>query len=154
MAIKIKLRRSEKAEMPELSVVDLKTEKEVVAPFPIPVCGGDIDVRNAMEAAILREHKKLCGISRERMLVLHVQSPSVPTLDFVDLPGLCSMPHKGEPKDMPDQTRELIMHFVEAHKQHAVFLLVIPASQDPRVAPIMEIVTKHSLQKQSIGGAH
>jgi hypothetical protein len=40
---------------------------------------------------------------------------------------------------------------VEAHRQHAVFLLVMPASMDPRVAPVMEIVTAHKLQSNSIG---
>jgi len=194
MAIKIKLRRTEKAETPELSVVDLKTEKEIEPPRPIPVATGHTDVREAMNDAIRREHKNLCGISLERMLVLHVRSPSVPTLsiallpvgpsslavtmrqashtgvaidaaflsitfriwqvptlDFVDLPGLCSMSHRGEPADMAAQTRKLITQVIEEHRQHAVFLLVMPASIDPRVAPVMEIVTEHRLEAQSIG---
>ena len=37
-----------------------------------------MDVRQAMNDAIRREHTNLSGISLERMLVLHVRSPSVP----------------------------------------------------------------------------
>lgn len=45
------------------------------------------------------------GVSQTRMLVLRIESPAVPTLDIIDLPGLVSSRRAGEPADLPEQTR-------------------------------------------------
>ena len=77
-------------------------------PRQIPIADGHKEVQKAMMDAIREEHNAVAGVSRKRMLVLRVSSPTVPTLDFIDLPGLVQIPRPGEPQDMPEQTRELI----------------------------------------------
>ena len=67
-------------------------------------------------------------MSQTNMLVLRLSAPNVPSLDLVDLPGLVSVAQDGEPDDMPEQTEKLLSSFIQAHKTHSVFLLVVPAS--------------------------
>jgi hypothetical protein len=87
MAIRIELRRTDEPEPPLLSVVDMTSGRELEAPRQIPLVGGFLDVREKMDDAIKAEHSSLQGVSQTRMLVLRVCSPTVPTIDLVDLPG-------------------------------------------------------------------
>ena len=151
MAIKVELRRTPKATAPELQVVDLQTQKPVGRTRIVTLEAGSRDVSKAMEAVIREEHNDLVGVSQTRMLVLRVASPTVPSLDLVDLPGLVSTPQEGEPDDLPEQTEKLLSTFINAHKAHAVFLLIVPASVPPRTAPIVNLVKKHGVEAQTIG---
>ena len=150
MAIKVELRRGA-AKPAELQVVDLVTQEPVSEPAIITLEAGERDVRVAMDKAIRAEHSELTGISQTRMLVLRVTSPTVPSLDLVDLPGLVSARTDGEPPDMPEQTRELLDKFIRAHKQHSVFLVVIRAAHSPKAEPVLGLVQEHGIEKQCIG---
>ena len=147
MAIKVELRRGQ-ARPTELQVVDLATQEPRSAPNIIV---GEMDVRMEMEKIIRQEHSGLSGVSQTRMLVLRVRSPTVPSLDLVDLPGLVSAKRPGEPDNLAAQTEQLLGSFIEGHKQHSVFLVVIPAALPPNVAPVLGLVQKHGVEAQSIG---
>lgn len=88
MAVRIELRRTAEPEPPLLSTVDATTGAQIEPPRQIPLEGGALDVRTRMDDAIRAEHAELAGVSASRMLVLRVYSPTVPTLDLIDLPGL------------------------------------------------------------------
>ena len=60
----------------------------------------------------MQEHSSVVGVSQTRMLVLRVSSPTVPSLDLVDLPGLVSVRRQGEPDDMAAQTEQLLSNFI------------------------------------------
>ena len=105
MPIKVQLRRTLRPEPIELSVVDMQGRR-VGKPIVIAVENGHVDVREQMRKVLQSEHGSLTGISHTRMLILKVFSNLVPTLDFIDLPGLVSAAatHDGEPEDMGPQT--------------------------------------------------
>ena len=152
MAIKVELRRTlAGAEPPQLQVVDVKTQQPLGPKMTLALNAGDHDINEAMQQQIRIEHKGLVGVSLKRMLVLRVCSPSVPSLDLIDLPGLVNTRREGEPEDMAEQTKELISSFIEAHKAHAMFLVIVPAAVAPNTAPILELVQKYQIEGQCIG---
>jgi hypothetical protein len=152
MAIKVELRRTAVAAPPELQVVDLKTQEPMGKKRIVTLVAGSLDVSAAMEEAIREEHSGLVGVSQSRMLVLRVHSPTVPSLDLVDLPGLVSVEnHDEEGHDMPAQTTKLLSSFISEHKEHAVFLVVLPATTPPRTSPVLKLVKDHKIESQTIG---
>ena len=152
MPIKVQLRRTATPEPIELSVVDTRGRR-IGSPVVIAAECGHVDVRETMRKVIQAEHGRLTGVSHTRMLNLQVRSNLVPTLDFIDLPGLVSVAatHEGEPEDMGTQTERLLSSMISLHKEHAIFLAVVLASQPPRNAPIMRMVQEHGIEAQTIG---
>ena len=116
LPIKIQLRRTPLASPPTLQVVDVDTQAPESAARTIPLVNGEIDVREAMEELVRKEHSDGKGISKKRMLVLSLSSPDVPTLDLVDLPGLVSAGLPDEPADLPEQTEALIGSFIDRYE--------------------------------------
>ena len=111
--------------------------------------GGESDIRAAMDEAIRAENDGLLqGVSQTHMLVLSVASPKVPTLDLVDLPGLVKNGRPGEPDDIEQQTLSLLTTFATAHKDHAIFLAVIEASQSLRGDDIVKLVNTLGVARQ------
>lgn len=151
MPIKIQLRRTLRPEPPVLETKNTRTGAIEGAPRIITLAAGEVDVREAMESAIIREHRRLVGISQERMLILSVSSPDVPDLDLVDLPGLVSSHRPGEPPELPRQTEELLERFSTEHKHHALFLVAMLAGSSPRDASILKVVQRLGIEAQSIG---
>lgn len=47
-------------------------------------------VKEAMETVLIQEFGGLTGVSKTKMLILHITGPNCPDLDMVDLPGLVS----------------------------------------------------------------
>ena len=68
MAIKIRLRRSAEPTPPTLETYNMRTRRTEIEARIITLAAGELDVREAMESAIKKEHRKLAGISQERML--------------------------------------------------------------------------------------
>eukprot|EP00966_Prymnesium_polylepis_P211607 4900310-Prymnesium_polylepis.2 len=80
-----------------------------------------------MEALLKKEHERVTGICSTRMLVLSLRSPSVPTIDLIDLPGLVQVPGPEDPADLPMQTEDLIKKFIGDNRENAIFLALCPA---------------------------
>ena len=66
-----------------------------------------------MGRIIKEEHGALKGVSATRIIILHISSPDMPFLDFIDMPGLVTAPSGPEPSDIASQTELL----VKAHMQ-------------------------------------
>lgn len=147
MPIKVELRRGA-AKPAELQVVNSRTQEPITGPTIIM---SELDVREEMEKTLRAERSQLVGVSQTRMLVLRVASPTVPSLDLVDLPGLVSVKRDGEPDDMAVQTEQLLSNFIDDHKKHSVFLVVIPAAVPPNTASVLRLVQEHKIESQSIG---
>ena len=149
MKIQVRLRRTAQASAPRLEVIDTSTNLSVGPSRTIPMDGANIDVREAMERIIRDKNTNLSGVSADHMIVLHVESPNVPSLNLVDMPGLVSAASPGEPEDMAQQTQALVQDHIEKHKEHSLFLCVIPATSPPNSTLSMQLIQQNGLRIQS-----
>ncbi|XP_016135219.1 interferon-induced GTP-binding protein Mx-like [Sinocyclocheilus grahami] len=67
------------------------------------------------------------GISDE-LITLEVMSPDVCNLTLIDLPGIARVPLKGQPEDIGEQIKSLIIKFIA--KQETINLVVVPCNTD------------------------
>ncbi|XP_056107088.1 myxovirus (influenza virus) resistance G [Rhinichthys klamathensis goyatoka] len=64
----------------------------------------------------------------DELITLEVMSPDVCDLTLIDLPGIARVPVKGQPQDIGNQIKHLIMKFIE--KQETINLVVVPCNND------------------------
>ncbi|KAK7121471.1 hypothetical protein R3I93_022534 [Phoxinus phoxinus] len=64
----------------------------------------------------------------DELITLEVMSPDVCDLTLIDLPGIARVPVKGQPQDIGNQIKNLIMKFIE--KQETINLVVVPCNTD------------------------
>uniref|UniRef100_A0A8C1MP35 Myxovirus (influenza virus) resistance D n=1 Tax=Cyprinus carpio TaxID=7962 RepID=A0A8C1MP35_CYPCA len=67
------------------------------------------------------------GISDD-LITLEVMSPDVCDLTLIDLPGIARVPLRGQPEDIGEQIKRLIIKFIE--KQETINLVVVPCNID------------------------
>lgn len=150
MRIEVRLRRAPIATVPRLDMYNLR-ESRLEFSRLISCDGGAVDVRQAMEAVIQQHSGGLRGVSKDFKIILHVQSPNVPSLDLVDLPGVVTAASPGEPEDMPQQTRELVEEHILQSKAHSLFLCVVPATMAPNASTGMQLLQQLGVLDRTIG---
>ncbi|KAF7689624.1 interferon-induced GTP-binding protein MxB [Silurus meridionalis] len=64
----------------------------------------------------------------DELISLMITSPDVCDLTLIDLPGITRVPVKGQPEDIGDQIRRLILKFIE--KRETINLVVVPCNVD------------------------
>ncbi|KAK2867237.1 hypothetical protein Q8A67_025354 [Cirrhinus molitorella] len=64
----------------------------------------------------------------DELITLEIMSSDVCDLTLIDLPGIARVPVKGQPEDIGDQIKSLIMKFIE--KQETINLVVVPCNTD------------------------
>ncbi|KAL2082621.1 hypothetical protein ACEWY4_022439 [Coilia grayii] len=64
----------------------------------------------------------------EELISLEIMSPDVCDLTLIDLPGIARVPVKGQPEDIGDQIKRLILSFIE--KSETIILVVVPCNVD------------------------
>eukprot|EP00730_Choanoeca_flexa_P007291 TRINITY_DN12308_c2_g5_i11.p1 TRINITY_DN12308_c2_g5~~TRINITY_DN12308_c2_g5_i11.p1 ORF type:complete len:683 (+),score=194.46 TRINITY_DN12308_c2_g5_i11:19-2067(+) len=84
-------------------------------------------VREEIEAQTSRITGPGKAISKEA-IHLRVHSPKVVNLTLVDLPGLTKVPVGDQPKDIEQQLRDLVLHYI--HSPNSLILAVSPANSD------------------------
>ncbi|KAI9127406.1 hypothetical protein K1719_001965 [Acacia pycnantha] len=84
-------------------------------------------VSDAIEAATQELAGKSKGISNTP-LTLIVKKNGVPDLTMVDLPGITRVPIHGQPEDIYDQIKEMIMEYIKP--EETIILNVLSATQD------------------------
>ena len=100
-----------------------------------------------MQEIIEREHGSAAeGVSTERIIILTIKSPYVPSIDMVDLPGLVMAP-----ESMKQGTRQVVEDHVQRHGQYSIYLATVAATLAPNQSPAMEIVQSHELEGRTIG---
>lgn len=73
----------------------------------------------------------------EDQIVLNIYSKLLYNLSFVDLPGLTKVPVSGQPDDIEDKIRKLVLHFVE--NPNSIILAVVTANTDPATSESLHI---------------
>jgi GTP-binding protein EngB required for normal cell division len=149
MPIHVRLRRGP-AKAPQLEVVS--TSGGILnAAISVPAeCAHD-DVRRTMERIVREQNADLTGVTADRKILLHVQSPNVPTLDLVDLPGVVAAAANGEPSNMPDQTKNLVQQHIQRHKVRSVFLACVDAPTAPNSSTAVQILVQQQVLDNTIG---
>ncbi|KAJ8246700.1 hypothetical protein GJAV_G00254430 [Gymnothorax javanicus] len=64
----------------------------------------------------------------DEMITLEISCPDVCDLTLIDLPGIARVPVKGQPEDIGDQIKSLILNFIE--KTETIILVVVPCNVD------------------------
>ncbi|XP_072513003.1 interferon-induced GTP-binding protein Mx3-like, partial [Salminus brasiliensis] len=62
------------------------------------------------------------------LITLEISSPDVCDLTLIDLPGITRVPVKGQPDDIGDQIRSLILKYIT--KEETISLVVVPCNVD------------------------
>ncbi len=147
--IHVRLRRGI-AKAPQLEVTSTEGSS-VKMPISVPAeCAHD-DVRRTMESIVREQNADLTGVASDRKILLHVQSPNVPTLDLVDLPGVVAAAVDGEPSNMPEQTKDLVQQHIRTHKDRSVFLACVDAPTAPNSSIALQVLVQQQVLDQAIG---
>ncbi|TRY85138.1 hypothetical protein DNTS_006337, partial [Danionella cerebrum] len=64
----------------------------------------------------------------DELITLEISSPDVCDLTLIDLPGITRVPVNGQPEDIGDQIRSLILKHID--KSEAIILVVVPCNVD------------------------
>ena len=146
MPIHVRLRNNDAAKAPTLTVFNVNTNKIEEGPYIIPSQSGAIDVREKMQEIVARENAQLQGVSTERIIILQVEGPRVPSIDLVDMPGLLAAP-----QELRDKTRALVERHIRAHGAYSMYLAVVPGAVAPNNSVVMDLVQAHGLQPKTFG---
>ena len=144
--IHVRLRNAEVAQAPSLEVFNVATNTSEEGPHTLPLEWGAVEVSEKMDEILQREHGRRTGVSMERIIIVRVEGPLVPSIDLVDLPGLVALPREQEA-----QTRALVERHVAEHGACSIYLVAVPASDDPRNSTAMTLVERLGLQDRTLG---
>ena len=150
MRIQVRLRRG-KLSAPSLQVWNNRTKQVEGDTVVVPMETANIDVRDAMDRLLRNTNSTVRGVTTEHTLILRVQSPTVPNLDLVDLPGVVLNAAAGEPDDMPQQTKQLVNDHIDRHKDHSVFLGVVDATSAPNSSVGLQLLREKGALDRTIG---
>ncbi|XP_012691021.2 myxovirus (influenza virus) resistance G isoform X2 [Clupea harengus] len=79
---------------------------------------------NAAQNDLAGEGVRIC----DELITLEIMSPDVCDLTLIDLPGIARVPVKGQPEDIGDQIKRLILSYIE--KSETINLVVVPCNVD------------------------
>eukprot|EP01048_Picozoa_sp_COSAG05_P017572 COSAG05_NODE_2419_length_3086_cov_2.719451_1_plen_860_part_00 len=150
MKIEVRLRRSDRALPPRLEVYNVRSRK-TESSRTVPMDGARVDVREVMDELVRRQNRKVTGVTRDYIIILHVQSPNVPTLDLVDLPGVVTAATAAEPSDMPRQTKSLVSNCIREAKDHSLFLCTVPADMAPNSSMGIQLLAEEGVLDRTVG---
>ena len=144
---KVELRYAKISRTPTLDVINPTTGEILNEALPLPsLDSAYIDVM-ANTTRIIRE---LCGnevgVCMDRMIVVHVYSPYVPSLDIVDLPGIVATSSRVDVgADVPAKTRQIVEDYIATHP-NSMYLALVEAGSRFSCAPCLEFIQKYNLQ--------
>lgn len=154
LAIHLRLRRApmSKAVLSVFAVTADGQEVPEGEPRAVPQENGWAWVQEEMLRLVTElseEHSS--GIVTEKIIVVEVQRPDVPSIDLVDLPGLTTTP-----KDKADEIMKIFERQLEDDRrsgQHSIFLVVVPASGDVRPSTNMAVgfIKDKGLENRTLG---
>lgn len=108
------------------------------------------DVKSAMDTVMSREDERFRSVSDAYEVELHLQSPEMPNLDIVDLPGLVLNAPSDEP-DLPALTRRLIDREIKQSKERSLFLIAIPTGTAIGSMTVFNVLKDMDISSRSIG---
>ncbi|XP_064183783.1 interferon-induced GTP-binding protein Mx3-like isoform X1 [Anguilla rostrata] len=89
------------------------------------------DDPSLVEGYVAEAQDKLAGVGLgicDELITLEISSPDVCDLTMIDLPGIARVPVKGQPDDIGDQIKHLILNFIG--KTETIILVVVPCNVD------------------------
>ena len=145
--IKVELRYSKAILTPTLDVIDTTTGAALVCGLLLPsLDSAHLDVTARMTEIIREQCGSDVGVCMDRLLVVHVSSPSVPSLDVIDLPGIVAASSRAEvAADVPAKTRQLVERYIASHPD-SLYLAVVEAGSRFSCAACLECIQAHNLQ--------
>ena len=144
--IKISVRRAAVQRPTVLEVWNKQTNKRVGSAITIAADSGAIDIREAMAAIIAEQANTTVAISTSREIRVLITSPSLPPMNFVDLPGMVA--HPPERKEL---TRQLVSEYMADHADSSTYLAVIKADTAPHSSEAIGQVFAHGVANRTIG---
>ncbi|XP_019617847.1 PREDICTED: interferon-induced GTP-binding protein Mx1-like [Branchiostoma belcheri] len=91
----------------------------------------ELDSPEDVGEAVKKAQNQLAGESlciSPRLITLDVESPDIPDLTLIDLPGIARVPVGGQPDDIGDQTKALIREYIQMDE--TIILAVVPCNVD------------------------
>mmetsp|Transcript_4465 Transcript_4465/g.11603 ORF Transcript_4465/g.11603 Transcript_4465/m.11603 type:complete len:980 (-) Transcript_4465:191-3130(-) len=147
MPVHVRLRFSERSSAAKLEVYNKRTKATEGEAIVIPTETGAIDVRHKMQEIVKQENDgNVNGLGLDRIIILTVESPFVPSIDLIDLPGLVTSPPENE-----ERTRKLVEEHIKEHGRYSMFLATVPANDAPNTSSAMKVVEHHKLHGKTIG---
>nr|AGI42757.1 myoxvirus resistance protein B [Anguilla anguilla] len=89
------------------------------------------DDPSLVEGYVAEAQDKLAGVGVgicDELISLEISSPDVCDLTLIDLPGIARVPVKGQPEDIGDQIKQLILNFIG--RTETIILVVVPCNVD------------------------
>eukprot|EP00929_Paragymnodinium_shiwhaense_P091172 TRINITY_DN51204_c0_g1_i1.p1 TRINITY_DN51204_c0_g1~~TRINITY_DN51204_c0_g1_i1.p1 ORF type:complete len:1580 (+),score=438.80 TRINITY_DN51204_c0_g1_i1:194-4933(+) len=90
------------------------------------------------------------GICTEKVIIVELTSPTSPNLDIADCPGLVAARSRGRPADVVTTTALLVRRYAEAHRDNALFLVTVKASDQPNNSLAMQLVQELGLEDRTL----
>lgn len=90
-------------------------------------------------------------IGVESEICVRIQSPSVPHVDIVDLPGLISVSGSDADPELCRKTNDVVNYYIDTCKETGLFLVVVPVTASVHQSLVMKAVERHGLEKQCLG---
>ena len=149
LPIHVRLRNSSEARAPMLEVFNTKSNQTEQGPYLVPHHSGASAVADKMGELMQQAHGRDGCAASDRIIILHVQGPSVPTLDLVDMPGLTSAPPEARRR-----TRRRLEDHIRARDadSRTLYLALVPAPCGrPHTSMSMELVQAMGLEASTIG---
>ena len=91
------------------------------------------------------------GLCTKKALVIELSSPKAPNLDVVDCPGLVAASARGRPADVAQETAGLVRTFAKKHRNSALFVVAVKASEQPNNSLAMRLVQELGLESRALG---
>ncbi|XP_061090170.1 interferon-induced GTP-binding protein Mx1-like [Conger conger] len=91
----------------------------------------EFDDPSLVEEYVADAQDKLAGAGVgicDELISLEISSPDVCDLTLIDLPGIARVPVKGQPDDIGDQIKTLLLNFIQ--KSETIILVVVPCNVD------------------------
>jgi len=156
LATHLRLRRNPDLCRTTLSVctVTSQGERREGKAMVVPKENGDRWVQEEMDRLVLElsnGQEGSGGIVTEKIIVVEVQHPEVPSIDLVDLPGITSVP-----KEKAEAVQQIMQKQIRDDKKSGnnhMFLAVVPASGDvkPNTNNAMKFIMENQLEDRTVG---
>ncbi|CAE7823521.1 mx1 [Symbiodinium sp. CCMP2456] len=156
LATHLRLRRNPDLCRTTLSVctVTSQGERREGKAMVVPKENGDRWVQEQMDRLVLElsdGQEGSGGIVTEKIIVVEVQHPEVPSIDLVDLPGITSVP-----KEKAEAVQQIMQKQIRDDKKSGnnhMFLAVVPASGDvkPNTNNAMKFIMENQLEDRTVG---
>ncbi|XP_078591660.1 interferon-induced GTP-binding protein Mx3-like [Branchiostoma floridae x Branchiostoma japonicum] len=121
--LELRLKKSQKKDVPWKGCIRYVKKKKDVR--------FDVDEPGNVGDAVKKAQNDLAGTTNgisDSLITLDVESPDIPDLTLIDLPGIARIAAEGQPTDIGQQIKDLISKYIQ--KKDTIILAVVPCNVD------------------------